>query len=202
MSQVGECGSGLTLSVDPETVTFSLPEAAEDARQMAVWHRVIFWGFCGFFWTGAALLVVLPAPSPLWLRILVGIVLAILPLISFRLARVLRPELMAPRRMPLEMAVSGSTVEVRFTDRPRVSYRLDDPSLRVVVFEAKHPSREPLRWLYFNNDSFYQGIRLGPAVYDALSRALVQHNFSKRVHARVARYPTRQLTWTTYLHDS
>ena len=169
---------------------------------MGVWQRVILWGFCAIAWTIATLLVVLPAPSPIWFRILIASVLALIPLISYRLARLLRPELMAPRRVPSEIVVSGSIVEVRFTDRPSVTYRLDDPSPRVVVFEAKYPNREPLRWLYFNNDSFYQGIRLGPAVYDALGHLVGQSGFSKQINSRTARYPVRELTWTTYFHKS
>jgi hypothetical protein len=185
-----------------DTMTFPLSEATEDARLGALWRRVVVWGLRVVFWIVAILLVVLPSPSPLWIRVPVGVVLAVVPLISYRLARAWRPELTGPRRVPLEMRVSDAGVEVRFGDGGRVSYRWADPSLKVVVFEATHPNREPRRWLYFNDDSFYQGIRLGPAVYDALRRAVVQHDFSKRVNARVARYPTRQLTWTTYFHES
>jgi len=190
------------MSTSSGTETYTLREAAADARRMRMWQRVIVWGFCIIAWTIAALLVVLPAPSPLWFRILIGMVLAIIPLISYGLARVLRPELTGPRRVPQEMRVSSANVEVRFGDGRVATYSWEDPSLRVVVFEARYPNREPVRWLYFNNDSFYQGIRLGPAVYDALNRAVDRSHFSKRVDARVARYPARELTWITYFHVS
>jgi hypothetical protein len=190
------------MSTDSGTETYALREAAADAQRMGMWQRAFVWGFCTIAWTIATLLVVLPAPSPLWFRILIGVVLAVIPLISYALARVLRPELTAPRRVPLELRLSGANVEVRFRDGCVASYSWEDPSLRVVVFEARYPNREPVRWLYFNNDSFYQGIRLGPAAYDALSRAVDQSNFSKRLDARVARYPARELTWITYYHVS
>ncbi len=96
------------------------------------------------------------------------------------------------------MQISARGVDIHFEGEPPVSHRWDEASLRVIVLDAVHSDGKHRLWLYFNNDSVYEGIRLSPAAYDALSQALLRSNFSKTFDTRVARYPSRELIWTTY----
>ncbi len=166
--------SGSLMSTNFETETFALSENAEEKRKTNAGQQTTNWGIRGFFWIFAALLVVLLS-SPLWYRIAFGIILACIPVVVIALAQLSNPELNDPQPVALELSISGANVGVRFEDGRRVSYCWDDPSFRAVFLLVKYqdPERHRHPVVYFNNDSIYRGILLGPAAYDSLSRAFV-----------------------------
>lgn len=183
---------------DVDTTTFSLEKAAEDARRARTSRRVLAWGLFLGLCIPAILLVALPAPSPLWVRAVGAAVLVLIGATAVPLTRILQPQLMEPKRIPLDMTISPTGIEIRFQDSPMASYKWDDLSLRLVFLEVKYPDRSPLMWLHFNDESFFRGIRLDRAIYGALIQAATQRQFTNSVTVRALRYPTRELIWTTY----
>jgi hypothetical protein len=168
---------------------------------MRAWTRTVFRGLFLVCCIASGLIVVLPLPSPLWYRAAFSPVFVLIGVMALLLTRVLRPDLLAPRRIPLTLTITPAGIEAKFQDSPPSSYHWDDPSLMLTIFEAKHPGRNPMRWLYLNDDRMNQGIRVDITVCNALSQAATQHQFAKTVSVQDAKFPTRQLIWTTFTHS-
>ena len=191
------------MSADLLTTTFSLKEPAEHSRRGRTQQRAIVWGFVLAFCIPGVLFVVLPTHLPLWYRGVVGALFPLVGVMAILLARFTYPRLMEPKWIPLNLTISPTGIEVRFEDGRLVSHDWDEPSLRLIFLQVKHPtSHRDLRSnsvaFYINDQSVYQAIRLEWTVFDALTQAATQHQFAKNVRVWVGRYPARELVWTVY----
>lgn len=182
----------------PTLMSFPLDEAGAAKRSEAQRVKGLFVGIVGVFWSVALLFYVTPSRAPTWLHIGVFLFFLIVPILGWLIAKNLQPQRFAAVRVPLRLLLSEGGLEVVYERGPPVATKWNDPALNLTVFEARHPNREPMRWLYVSDMSVYQGIKLPQNAFDALTRVAEGRHLVKQVNTRVARFPVRELTWTVY----
>ena len=175
--------------------SFRLADAEAEKRRENRNQKLIFWGFTAFFWAFAGIILVSPSRSPVWLRLTVSSAFVVMPPLAFVLARAVGPRLVTPRRVPIQLAVSFEGVQVQYVSGAPVTGRWDDPALRLTVLEATYPGQEPRRWLHIGDMSVYDGIRMNPAIFEAISEAAERNGLTRTVNSRQARWPDRRLAW-------
>jgi hypothetical protein len=178
--------------------SFRLVEAEAEKRRENQYQRMIFWGLTALFWAIAGIILVSPSRSPVWLRLAVTSALVVMPALGFLLAKTTGLRLVTPRRVPIQFEVSSEGVQVQYVTGVPAIARWDDPALRLTFLEATYPGEEPRRWLHIGDMSVYEGIRVNPAVFGAISESAERNGLTRTVNSRQARWPDRRLAWVVF----
>jgi hypothetical protein len=181
-----------------ETQTFALVEAQSEKRREGRILSGGMWGLIGFFWIIAILLLLTPPRVLTWYRLTAVVVFLVTPSAVYAIGKLSKRQLFDPVLVPVRLLISSEFIEVEYQQAVPVRIRWNDPDARISIFEARYARRDPMRWLLLGRASIYRGIRLSPDEYQIVTRAAEEARLSKRVDSRLAKFPSRELTWTNY----
>lgn len=185
-----------------DPVTYHLDTAEREKLGEVRSRRLIRLGLNVAFWIPAAAMLLLPSGRPLWWNATFAAIFVAIPVAALGLHAKAFPRQSEPIKVPTRLSLMPEGLQVQYSNAPPVVCRWADPDARLSVFEATHPNREPMRWLYLGNESVYQGIRLAPSAFASVSLAAERAGLFRTVKTHEARWPTRRLVWIVYSHPA